>query len=718
MARVAQGRGTRAIPVLTKGLSDMLWAKGGESSKVDGVFFNVTGGVEKSHGLRELTHWTPGSPNPFQGKRIDAVSHFRSPRGPDELLVASGGEVWFLRGHKSFTDGNARQMRVLRDRSVPSSPYDGEYFAARNQWLFMTNGIDRNMKWDGMKVTDVGVHAVPAPPDASRLVNENVPPSAASVIGNEWRTSYSLDADADTRTYFQYRATFVSSSGHEGSPSRPGRRTSVGRYNSPDGARAVVKIDSLDPPPEDSDIQWRNIYKLGKDGTYYFWRQVGANESVVYDFEMPLPAGGAAVALREDTVPPPTSKFVGFSRGRGYYVPTAHPSFIFYSRPSLPEELSSMNFLDVSSEDGEPITGLIAFSDSLIVMKPSSLWQITALANGNPVLTPVINGIGSVAPRANIVAYNRLIFVNDAGVYHYDGGSVRPLSTELNSWWKVVDKEYLKNAVGWLDEENRRLFLAVPLSGKPLLDTLVVYHYELEAFSIIRGQQIHAATRWMGETVLGVELVDQEANHLYSAGTCDLFLYGLESGSCTASDIVLDPNVYSTSTDAHQDDKEIRVKPELQDFVTRDMTSCEPRGLIRFGPYSATETGWSSNDLMEVAGLDVFFRHTGNHSLEIRWYKDRNPTPAGTLTLRLNQDGVLAVMNENKDLEEVKGWEKTWGAPETWGGTRHLYQRVKFPETLLCREIEVEFFNNETHEPFHIDAFVLWRVSKGQEAQR
>ena len=95
MARIAQGRGTRAVPILTKGLSDMLWATGGEASKVDGVFFNVTGGVEKASGLRELTHWTPENPNPFQGKRIDAVSHFRSPRGPDELLVASGGEVWF-----------------------------------------------------------------------------------------------------------------------------------------------------------------------------------------------------------------------------------------------------------------------------------------------------------------------------------------------------------------------------------------------------------------------------------------------------------------------------------------------------------------------------------------------------------------------------------------------------------------------------------------------
>tara|TARA_R110002126_G_scaffold19449_3_gene72827 strand:- start:2238 stop:4040 length:1803 start_codon:yes stop_codon:yes gene_type:complete len=600
-------------------------------------------------------------------------------------------------------------MRVLRDRSIPSSPYDGEYFAVRNEWLFMTNGIDRNMKWDGRKVAPVGVHAIPMPPDASRIVHENNQPAIFG--GNDLSTAYSLDADADDRTYFQYRATFVSSSGHEGTASRPGRRSSVGHYGS--AARAVVKIDSLDPPPENSDIQWRNIYKLGKDGVYYFWRQVGANESVVYDFEMPLPAGGAAVAIREDTVPPPTSKFVGFFRGRGYYVPTTHPSFVFYSRPSLPEELSSMNFLDVSSEDGEPITGIVAFSDSLIVMKPSSLWQITALANGNPVLTPVINGVGSVAPRANVVAYNRIIFVNEAGVYHFDGGSVRPLSSDLNRWWKIVDKEYLKNAVGWLDEENRRLFLAVPVSGKPILDTLVVFHYELEAFSIIRGQQIHAATRWMGETVLGVELTTEDPEEQYARGTCDLFLYGLESGTCSAEDVVLLKGE-SSSSDADSD-FQVQITREIS---TVDMTACDTHGLIRFGPYSATETGWSSNDLMEVAGLDVFFRHTGKHSVGVRWYKDRDPVAAGSLDMLLNQDGVLSIMPENSDLIELEGWGKTWGAPNTWGGTRHLYQRVKFPNTVLCREIEVEFFNQETQEPFHIDAFVLWRVSKGQEAQR
>ena len=283
-----------------------------------------------------------------------------------------------------------------------------------------------------------------------------------------------------------------------------------------------------------------------------------------------------------------------------------------------------------------------------------------------------------------------------------------------------MDKEYLQNAVGWLDEANRRLFLAVPVSGRPVLDTLVVFHYELEAFSIIRGQEIHAATRWMGETVLGVELVEN-AKRSYSAGTCDLFLYGLESGSCTASDIVLDPNVYSDSIDPHQDDKEFHIdqeRPQPEDLVTIDMTACEPRGLIRFGPYSATETGWSSNDLMEVAGLDVFFRHTGKHSVSVRWYKDRNPVAEGSIDMLLNQDGVLSVMPENTDLVGLEGWEKTWGAPNTWGGTRHLYQRVKFPNTVLCREIEVEFFNAETHEPFEIDAFVLWRVSKGQEAQR
>lgn len=739
MARIAQGKSGRATPILTRGLTNMLWVQNGEARQVDGVYFSITGGAEKAGGLRALIDWrgNPG-PHPFQGTRINALGAFRIPHGPVELLVSFGGKVVCVRGHES--PGEDEDFVLLSERHDPSTPYEGEYFAARNDWIYITNGKDQNMKWNGRYVAPVGVSVAPSRPEVARVVAEAY---SGGVLGlfSEFSPKYSFDHDIADKTYFQYRATWVNSSGHEGPPSAPSERVAVGGVKRPDadsatlsskaGDRALIKIYSLEQPPAE-DLLWRNIYKKGKDGVYYFWRQIAANEEVAYDHEKPLPAGASVTKLNEDTMAPPTSKFVAFFRGRGYYVPTANPSFLFYSRASLPEEVASLNFMDVSSSDGEPITGLATFSDSLLVFKPSSVWMITALADGSPVMTPIVNGVGSVAPRAIAIAYNRVVFVGEKGVYQFDGGTVKPLSNELNRWWRTVNKGNLKNATTWTDESKRRLYIAVPREGKDYLDTIVVYHYELEAFSIIGGHRIYAATHYKGANILGVQLEVSDSagvpgSVLYEANnTSELAVFGLDVHGCDVPDVHVGMKVVAKKKYENFSDE--RPQEYVTELTNVPVTACEPRGRIRFGPYSANETGWDSNELMEVAGVDVFFRFTGKHSIGLRWYKDRNPIPAGSLEFQANAAGVLSVKEENQDLTTHNGWHeastsgvgtgKTFGKPETWTGDKQLYQRVKFPQSVLCREIEIEFFNEEEEQPFTIDAFVLWRVSKGAEKQR
>jgi hypothetical protein len=54
----------------------------------------------------------------------------------------------------------------------------------------------------------------------------------------------------------------------------------------------------------------------------------------------------------------------------------------------------------------------------------------------------------------------------------------------------------------------------------------------------------------------------------------------------------------------------------------------------------------------------------------------------------------------------------------TWNGRPQLMQRLVFPNSVVCREIEIEFENGTNDEPFAIDSFVLWRTAKGSERQR
>ena len=81
MARIAQGKGVHAVPILTRGLSDQVWVQSGEARKVDGCYFQVVGGVEKVKGVRNLVDWS-GSELQLLNTRIDAITSYRVRNGP------------------------------------------------------------------------------------------------------------------------------------------------------------------------------------------------------------------------------------------------------------------------------------------------------------------------------------------------------------------------------------------------------------------------------------------------------------------------------------------------------------------------------------------------------------------------------------------------------------------------------------------------------------
>ena len=788
---------------MTRGLSDKIWLANGEAREVDGCYFQVVGTVEKARAVRNLVDWHWLNHH-LLNTRINAIAPFQAKGGPLELVVSLSGDSGDAELHypdlvsHPLTDGSVtkdkyRAGRVLvvrcdslennelphigegspwqeiysndprgdqfiaARRVLPEDQSGGDYFTNWGGYLFIVNGVDANLKWNGSYTSRVGVQERPSPPKAVAITpdpdDKNLHPDFS--INDEFVGIGEGDRGNINSIVqkFQYRATFVSASGAEGPPSEAGDFATTGEvykfasfHDTRAGAerlncwieeaqppgdgsggtpltrnphRAVIHIDGLDRPTQ-PDIVWRNIYKRAQDGEYYFWRQVAVNERVVYDHEDTLESASLGSQLKEGLMAPPTSRFVAFFRGRGYYVSAEEPAVVFYSDQDLPEQMSSgLQFLDVNSSEGSVITGLYAFEDSLIVFKEDSIWQVRALADGTPVLTPVDESVGSVAPRAAIRAYSRLIFVGRHGVYQYNGGSIKPLSENLNSWWKNVYKGGLSTATSWLDEAERRLFISLQSGPDSVNDTVVCYHYQLDAITIIKGQKITASTNYKGESVLAVQFDEKElkredrdepergASPLAGKKTdpkkkgdpirnSDLVIWGLG-------------NSYSYEFSPG-------VIKGKRDVVTAGACA----GRIRFGPYSANQTGWNSAEEMEVTGIDVFFPYAGDHELTVRWYKNRNPVAEGERTFKLHQGGTSAQKDRNTDLTQKVGWngaDKVWGA-SSWSGEPQLFQRLVFPNSVVCREIEIEFQNDNVDEPFGLDGFVLWRASKGAERQR
>jgi hypothetical protein len=284
--------------------------------------------------------------------------------------------------------------------------------------------------------------------------------------------------------------------------------------------------------------------------------------------------------------------------------------------------------------------------------------------------------------------YDSLVFVGDDGVYAFDGGAIRPLTNDQNDDWKFLSKSLLQNAVAWSVEEERVLHIALPGDTGVGNDVVWTYSYAHQEWSKSGGWHITAACAYKGMPLLGVV-----------GSTND------------NSDIV----IWDTSNDTTVPGYDVGGKSGAADSSVGAV-----QGRVRFGPWGSNESdgAWNRHEEMEVLGVDVFFVYGGSHSLTMRWFKNRDPVAVDSTTFQLNQDGTVANITENSDLTSLTGWgEKDWGQG-TWNGERELFARVYFPNSVICREIEIEFQNANDDEPFTLSAIVQPIIDKGAERQR
>ena len=265
MARIAPGRGIRAIPLLTSGLSDRVYVANGEAREVDGCYFQVIGRVEKVKGVRNLVDWEWLTPH-LLNTIIDAVTSYTVPGGPTELVVSLSGDsseagphypdllnavgslgddkyktgrILVVRGDslekaglphigegsswdENYSTSEEGEQIIAARRVVGTDQFEGDYFTTWGGYLFISNGLDSNLKWNGDYAARVGVHEVPAPPSASKVCpdpDDQLALDPDFSINDEFVGIGEGDRGNDLRSVqtMQYRATFVSESGAEGS---------------------------------------------------------------------------------------------------------------------------------------------------------------------------------------------------------------------------------------------------------------------------------------------------------------------------------------------------------------------------------------------------------------------------------------------------------------------------------------------------------------------
>ena len=95
------------------------------------------------------------------------------------------------------------------------------------------------------------------------------------------------------------------------------------------------------------------------------------------------------------------------------------------------------NYLTIDPDSGDKITGLINYSNVLIVFKENSKWRVSFSGDYDlPFYVSKIDDIGAISHHSLIVINNRLYFCAKDGVYVFDSASSTKLSDKMDSVYK------------------------------------------------------------------------------------------------------------------------------------------------------------------------------------------------------------------------------------------------------------------------------------------
>lgn len=187
----------------------------------------------------------------------------------------------------------------------------------------------------------------------------------------------------------------------------------------------------------------------------------------------------------------PTGRFVAITPWDNRLVvarESSQTSRVRFSDPGVPTTFGTNNYIDLHPGDGEAITGIVAWRESLFVFKETKFFVFygtSTAPTGKPIFNyrPVLGGVGLVASRALSAGREGVYFMSRQGVYRTTGGEPELVSDVIDPFFyggtsafflsdELDHGQITKAAMAWHDE---RIYLAVPTGGSATNDRLLVH---------------------------------------------------------------------------------------------------------------------------------------------------------------------------------------------------------------------------------------------------
>ena len=411
-----------------------------------------------------------------------------------------------------YTDGKAFDGTAANHSRNSGDTISHTYYTMYGSNLYMVNGVDAPLVFDGKKCTRAGFSGKPSAPTVYTTSKAAIRKTFTTGVGYE-----------ESNNEFKYVVTFVNERGQESRFSPVSGKVSfdtTGATSSfPDTKRSVTAtmaageyrnfvVVSIPKGPIGTVarriyrtlnlvtfIEGANIVTLPKESLFgkefYFLDEVQDNVSEIYidgfsDFDL------GSLSLEQDFGDFPRNSTMLAVFKNTMFVAGDSTEDLRYSRPLHPEVFPLDNVFNLSDNQTSLITGMYPTGDSLVVFKHRAIYLI----KGNPVngffaqtLTTDIGCISNQTIRE--VPGVGLVFMASDGIYVLEGTYHTTQSTKffklsqgLRDLFDRVNVEFAQNFRSIVYHTDREYWVSVAMDSNTVPDMVFKFSYEIGAWSV------------------------------------------------------------------------------------------------------------------------------------------------------------------------------------------------------------------------------------------
>lgn len=376
-----------------------------------------------------------------------------------------------------------------RSRATQDTPWGGTQSAVYGDNLYLVNGVDEPLCFDGIKAMRAGFVGKPPPPNVSEANKDPAGILETSQVSDNVGLGF-----FGGKVAYRYRLSFINERGQES----PLSEASVLVEFTNSGSADTRVAPALSLPQLPSYASGYRLYRTTDvyAGTeepvtravgdlFYFHSEISGPADVFQDITPDAslgslvdpedygewPADADIVAVFKNTV------FLGTENG------------VLFSRAGQPEIFPADNIFTMNLGRA---TAFLATRNALVVWTERSV----SLIKGDPVngfyKQDLFENVGTSAPRgAAYLPSLGVIFISETGIWLLKGAlentgtatELVPLHTQIPDLFERVNTSALVVAKMAVYPKDRELWVAVPSQDSWRNDIVMVYHYEIGAWS-------------------------------------------------------------------------------------------------------------------------------------------------------------------------------------------------------------------------------------------